>query len=73
MMFDAIDGEIKRILATVAEVNVSPREIEKAKHDAYFVNQYAMGKNLVFTKCLWNEKLSFKQTVLFERTLEITT
>ena len=52
MMFDAIDGEIKRILATVAEVNVSPREIEKAKHDAYFVNQYAMGKNLVFTKCL---------------------
>ena len=45
MMFRAVNSQIKKMLATASDVNLSPREMEKSKHDAYFVKQYSIGKN----------------------------
>ena len=45
MMFQAVNSQIKKMLATASDVNLTPREMEKSKHDAYFVKQYSIGKN----------------------------
>ena len=44
MMFNAVNAQIKKMFATASNVDLSPRELEKAKHDAYFVKQYSIGK-----------------------------
>lgn len=44
MMFTALNAQIKKMLATASYVDLSPRELEKTKHDAYFVKQYSIGK-----------------------------
>ena len=44
MMFNAVNSQIEKMLATTSDVELSPREMEKAKHDAYFVKQYSTGK-----------------------------
>ena len=45
MMFQAVNAQLKKMLATASDVNLTPREMEKSKHDAYFVKQYSIGKN----------------------------
>ena len=45
MMFQAVNAQMKKMLATASDVNLTPREMEKSKHDAYFVKQYSIGKN----------------------------
>lgn len=42
MMFNTVNEQIKKMLAS--NVDLSPREMEKAKHDSYFVKQYSIGK-----------------------------
>ena len=44
MMFNAVNSQIKKMLATASSVDLSPREEEKAKHDAYFIKQHSIGK-----------------------------
>lgn len=45
MMFQAVNAQMKKMLATASDVNLTPREMEKSKHDAYFVKQYSIGKS----------------------------
>ena len=48
MMFNAVNAQIKKMLATASDTRLSPREMEKSKHDVYFVKQYSIGKRTEF-------------------------